>query len=257
LSEASLRGSLPFAAGAAPIDARLLILVAHPDDEVLGLASLLPRLSNGILVHATDGAAAEEEGEATHLPALRFAELDEALRRLGADRLTKMRLNHPDGNLIGHAASAIVRVTELLAGVDVAITHAFEGGHPDHDACAPILDAACRTLEERDAQPPKRLEFPLYRLEHGGIRLATFPVGEPQGSALTLTEEQQARKRESLSAFKSQRHVVDHFPVAQEALRSTPTRDCLAPRPAQDILFAHTDEAHLEKWLAAARIALQ
>ena len=129
-----------------------------------------------------------------------------------------------------------------------AITHAFEGGHPDHDACALILDAARRTLENRDVPSPKRLEFSLYQLEDGSICLATFRLGEPQGCDLTLTEKQQARKRVSLSAFTSQRHVVDHFPLTQEHLRSTPlSRDFLAPRSAQSLLFAAKNERRAEE----------
>lgn len=221
----------PFLSGAAPIEARVLILVAHPDDEVLGLSSLLPRLGNGLLVHATD-AATPGDGDPTQLTALRFAELNEALRRLGAEQMQRVRLDLPDGKLVDHAAKAIARVTALLAGVDLAITHAFEGGHPDHDACALILEAACRKLEDKGVPPPARLEFPLYRLEDGAIRLAAFPPGEPHGSAVTLTQEQQARKRMALGAFTSQRHVVDHFPLTQEHLRSTPSRDYLTPRPS-------------------------
>src|SRR5207237_3698694 len=34
----------------------IVVVAAHPDDEVIGVGSLLPRLSNATFIHVTDGA---------------------------------------------------------------------------------------------------------------------------------------------------------------------------------------------------------
>ena len=44
------------------ICARTLLIAAHPDDEVIGASTLIPRLSNLTIVHVTDGRPGKPEG---------------------------------------------------------------------------------------------------------------------------------------------------------------------------------------------------
>ena len=48
-------------AGHEPIVSRLLIVVAHPDDETLALGGQISRLRDALLVHLTDGAPRDGE----------------------------------------------------------------------------------------------------------------------------------------------------------------------------------------------------
>lgn len=43
-------------AGDGPILSRMLIVVAHPDDETIGFGAQLCRLRDALLLHVTDGA---------------------------------------------------------------------------------------------------------------------------------------------------------------------------------------------------------
>lgn len=43
-----------------------VIVVAHPDDEALGLGSLLPKLRRAVLIHVADGAARDMEDAGEH-----------------------------------------------------------------------------------------------------------------------------------------------------------------------------------------------
>ena len=81
-----------FAAGD-PVGERVVVVVAHPDDETLWAGALLGRLQNALLIHLTDGAPAD--GADAHrlgfasrdaYAAARAAELDTALVALGLSR---------------------------------------------------------------------------------------------------------------------------------------------------------------------------
>ncbi len=43
-------------AAGGPIAERVMIVVAHPDDETIGLGAQLRRFEDALLVHVTDGA---------------------------------------------------------------------------------------------------------------------------------------------------------------------------------------------------------
>ena len=71
------------------LDARAVVVVAHPDDETVSLGGLLNRMTDLTLVHVTDGAP-EDMSDARRLGfqdrvgyrQARASELTEALRRL-------------------------------------------------------------------------------------------------------------------------------------------------------------------------------
>ena len=75
----------------APIDEPCAVLVAHPDDETLGVGSVLRRLRHLTLIHLTDGAPHEMHdaqragfGTREQYSAARRHELDSAMQALQA-----------------------------------------------------------------------------------------------------------------------------------------------------------------------------
>lgn len=237
--------------GSAPVDLRVVVLVAHPDDELLGLSLLLPRLSQGLLVHATN-AMTPGHPEREALSITRFAELAEALRRIGSDHLQRASLMLPDGSLIEHVVTAAASLEQAIRGADLLVTHAFEGGHPDHDACALAADLACKRLMAEGTPPPVRLEFPLYANTGAGMRLLAFAPEEGAGWTFELSADQRDRKRFALEAFLSQQDVVANFPLASEALRLTPDHDFTRSRSPDALLYPH----QAEQWAAAALVTI-
>jgi LmbE family N-acetylglucosaminyl deacetylase len=237
--------------GSGTLDGRVVVLVAHPDDETLGLSLLLPRLPQGLLVHATDARTPGDRSLGA-LSTARFAELAEALRRLGADHLPRTSWMLPDGSLIEHASSAAASLEQAIRDTDILVTHAFEGGHPDHDACALVADLACKRLTEAGLPVPLRLEFPLYAKANEGIRLLAFDPEEGAHWTFELSPDQRERKRLALQAFHSQQHVVANFPLAAEALRPTAHQDFKRVRLPDALLYPQLAEA----WAAAALRAL-
>jgi N-acetylglucosamine malate deacetylase 2 len=103
-------------------------------------------------------------------------------------------------------------------------THAYEGGHPDHDAVALALSGLEGVRE-----------FPLYHASGADFVPHSFLDGAP-GRTVELTEAQRERKRKLLACFASQQRVIGNFPVAVERFRPAPAYD-FARRPHAGPLY--------------------
>jgi LmbE family N-acetylglucosaminyl deacetylase len=120
----------------------VVVLAAHPDDEVLGVGGLLARLAvlgaDLRLVWATDGEASHPWSTApvvARLGAVRRSESALAAERLGLAAAPRRHLGLRDGRL----TAAEDRLTDLLAAevaeADVVLAPWSGDGHPDHEAC--------------------------------------------------------------------------------------------------------------------------
>ncbi|HEX2150779.1 MAG TPA: PIG-L family deacetylase, partial [Stellaceae bacterium] len=117
-----------------------MIVVAHPDDETIGLGAQLSRFNDLLLVHVTDGAPRDGDDARNYgfasiagYAAARQAELAAALHAGNADRLRRLNLGIPDKQAWQDLARLARRIAELLRAEEPAsvFTHAYEGGHPD------------------------------------------------------------------------------------------------------------------------------
>ena len=161
----------------APITAPAVAVVAHPDDEVVGFGLRLAALQNLTLAHATDGAP-EDMGDARRAgfatreayAHARAGELDACLAALGAAP-RRLALGVQDQTAVFHLAEMVAALQEPLAGAALVLTHAYEGGHPDHDACAFAVQLACERLAAEGRPAPVRLAFAEYHTDAAG-RLA-------------------------------------------------------------------------------------
>lgn len=143
------------AAEAVTIGAPVLLVVAHPDDEVIGAGMRLPRLSDVRIVYVTDGAPADGRdaarlgfGSREAYARARATEAEAALALVGIDR-SRM---HFLGVVDQEAPMRVAEVAQELAGLLRAIrpafvlTHPYEGGHPDHDATALAVRLALQQI---------------------------------------------------------------------------------------------------------------
>lgn len=168
---------------------RLLVVLAHPDDESFGMGGTVARYADeGVDVHvaiATDGVAGSVAGGYEHtladLVAVRRKELDAAMRILGG---TLHMLGYRDSGYIGDPANehpdafincdmeeATGRVVALIRTIrpQVVVTHDETGGyyHPDHIHCWKITTAAFEAAGDATRYPeigpgpfrPQRLYF--------------------------------------------------------------------------------------------------
>lgn len=212
-----------------------VVVVAHPDDEVIGIGAQLGRLEEVRVVHVTDGsprdladaqragfASAEDYAKARRLESLRALEL------AGVPEARALQLGVRDQE----AALALVRMTEELAQLfernrpSVVFTHPYEGGHPDHDATAFAVHAACALLK----RAPLVVEMAYYHWRGQAMRAGRFlPRALARVWTLHLHPEEVQRKQEMLDCFTTQQQVVRMFCARVERFRIAPVYDFTVP----------------------------
>jgi LmbE family N-acetylglucosaminyl deacetylase len=227
------------AASAAEPGPRTLIIVAHPDDEVIGAAGRLPFLRGAHIVHVTDGAP-HDMRDAT-AAGFRTREAYAAARRaeaLAALALARIEADHVHclGRVDQEAALELpalaLVIASLITGLepDVVLTHPYEGGHPDHDATAFATHAALRILEQDGAPRPALLELSSYHAGPGGITPASFlPHDGHEPRVIRLDDGARALKRRMFACFATQRATLRWFPIGVECFRLAPPYDFTRP----------------------------
>lgn len=211
---------------------RVLIVVAHPDDEVVGAGALISRLPDVWILHATDGAPRDPRflargfaGTREEYARARRRELEDALSLagIGPDRLLGLQIADQE------AVFEIPRLTDGIAravreiGPDTVLTLAYEGGHPDHDAVALAVQLAVGGIAI--------LEMPLYHARPWTetMAVAKFLPGPP-GGRLTLTDRERDLKRRMIETFATQVETLRAFlPPRDEPFRPAPPYDFTRP----------------------------
>jgi N-acetylglucosamine malate deacetylase 2 len=203
---------------------RVAVVVAHPDDETIGCGALLTRLRNVNIVVVTDGAPKEAANArragfaaAGDYARGRALELRSALDIAGVPEQRVFAMGVEDGGVWRAQVSITQRLAAFLAehGVDTVLTHAFEGGHSDHDGVAYCVRLAASLLFRR---APMVFEMPYYHQGADGLTFQTYCDGEEEIVA-RLTRAQVARKRAMFDAFPSQKHILERLDPSIERFR--------------------------------------
>jgi LmbE family N-acetylglucosaminyl deacetylase len=214
----------------------VLLLAAHPDDECVGLGGHLELLRSCWIVHLTDGAPRDRSlwPDATRrldrasYERLRRAELARALALAGVPAERCLEIGLVDHEALDGLATATLRFVDVLSRVRpaVVVTHAYDGGHPDHDACAFVAQAAIA----RSGVGVARVDMATYHGASGALEACTFATGDP-GTELPLAPEQREARRRQLACFTSQSATLAPF-VSLDCggrLRASPVYDFTAP----------------------------
>jgi LmbE family N-acetylglucosaminyl deacetylase len=217
-----------------PIPAdRLAVVVAHPDDETIGAAGLLMRSTGAHVLVVTDGAPRSAEVARDHgfasfqdYAAARREELLGAMAIAGVPVERQIMLGFADQG----ATRGLAQLSAMLAGALIArnitmvVTHAYEGGHPDHDAVAFAVEAARRLLEQR-GHPLAVIEMPLYRLDQEGEFTTSFARPVEGAIDYTVAGRMLERKRAMIAAHATQQEVLKLFDPVREQFRPAPRHD--------------------------------
>ena len=187
--------------------ARILVLAAHPDDEVLGaggtLASRAGKAEAILVWIATDGGRQEgvEPADASAYGQMRRGESLRAAERLGLEPPRFGAL--PDRELAGAREALGAALSSLLEEFrpDLVLCPSPVEIHPDHRALA-------ETLYERVARSrPTDPDHDLYRF----LRLAYYEISHPLlPNALVDISAVAEKKDEALAAYASQQAVRDY-----------------------------------------------
>ncbi len=217
---------------------RALLVFAHPDDEVIAVGGRMGRFAESHFVHVTDGAPRNELDSRAHgfqhLDDYRSARVEEfrsMLERAGIPSTPHECLGIPDQEASLQLAELTRRIARLIQEhrPEVIFTHPFEGGHPDHDACAFAMHHA--------AGSTPIIEAPFYNAIHRG-QFAFLPApGLVDEVVYDLTPDELARKRALIACFTSQRETLSGFNATTERFRVAPEYDFSAPPHHPPVLY--------------------
>ena len=200
------------------------MVVAHPDDETIGAGGSLHLMPGLLLVHVTDGApramadaARAGFGSPEAYAAARDVELAAALALAGVVPV-RVRLGEVDQEVAPRLRAVTERLRALFEdhAVTAVLTHAYEGGHPDHDAVAFAVHAA--------AGVPV-YEFAGYRAGPGGAMEAQRFLPGPAETRIVLSDAEAETKRAMLDCFRSQAATLAPFGASVERFRPAPCYD--------------------------------
>lgn len=215
--------------------ARVLVVVAHPDDETIGAGGLLALAASGEgaldvnVLHVTDGAprnggdaAAAGCADWREYAGLRRSELAGAMAAAGFPPERLQGFGHADQCAALHMAELTGRMRRkfLRCTPDVVLTHAYEGGHPDHDAVAFAVHNARELLDRQGRRTPTVVEMPYYHADGGEpVHQRFLPAEGTVERTIQLTPELAATKRRMLDAFASQARTLALFEADTERFR--------------------------------------
>lgn len=212
------------------------VIVAHPDDETIGCGAQLARWRLATLIVVTDGAPrnlidARACGFATAeaYALARKRELAQAASIAGVAEQQLVQLAVPDQGAALRLPQLARRLTDILVERDIAIaiTHAYEGGHPDHDAVAFAVHAASRARPSTSAIAI--VEMPFYRVGVEGDVAQQFEPREGVTEIeIPLDPSQQSLKQRMMAAHVTQSRVLAGFATDIERFRAAPSYDFTA-----------------------------
>lgn len=238
---------------------RLLVFVAHPDDEIIGCGVLLQRVPDALIVFAVDGAPdgfgfERKYGSLENYSSERFKEAGRALALAGSCSFQRLRARSRayfrDRHLFEHLQEAAESLSKIAFDFspDVIVSHAFEGGHIDHDACSVLAYHTAKRLSVH------AFEFPLYwRSDTGDDMIQRFRDPDPEEIVLNPSEIEIAIKKKMLAEYISQRDLLAVFSPMQERFRRSRCRD--HARPAWTLSYSGKWRSRRDSKIALRRFS--
>jgi len=210
---------------------RILILIPHPDDEVVGCCAAIARAraqaAEVFGICLTTGVPAREvfwpwqrSGHAARV-ARRHDEARRAAQTLGIELVSLSDV--PTRNLKDHIAPVLegLRGHIRRLGADMLWAPAYEGGHQDHDVASFI---ASRLRTEASVW-----EFSEYNFFGGVVRSQEFLAPNGAEREIALTQQEQQEKRSALAIYSSEKGNLSYVQTAREVFRPQVDYDYARP----------------------------
>lgn len=238
---------------------RILILVPHPDDEVVACAASIGRaraqgaalfalyLTNGCI--AFDTMWPWDRKNCGSIIARRRAEGEEAARFLGL--IPAGWAPRPARHLWREMGSAYAEVERAVLAhhIDQIWAPAYEGGNADHDAANAIASlwaqsrlrpsSAQRALGAQSSRADiSVLEFAEYNYSGGRAKSQEFPERKGGEEVIMLTPDERERKRKALRIYESEQNNLGYVKAERECYRPLAAYDYGRPPHAGTLWYA-------------------
>jgi len=209
-----------------------MVVVAHPDDEAVGCGALLKRMSDPIVVFATDGAPFDKYfwgryGSREAYRELRRKEARSALGLIGVKNVFFLGDDQAivDQQLFRNLPRAVDFLSRLVEQLrpEILLTLAYEGGHPDHDSC----NFLCYIVGRRLSVPV--WEMPLYHRSSDGVGVFQEFIDEGDEIVVQPTAEEIEDRKRMLIEYRSQGQTLQQFASTTERFRPLRRYDYTKP----------------------------
>jgi N-acetylglucosamine malate deacetylase 1 len=217
---------------------RILLLIPHPDDEIVGAAAAITRQRQQnhrfFGLYLTSGVPRAEQlwGRGRALREARVKQRrDEAIKVAALLGIEPIGFSDwPSRALKDHLAAAHRWIGKILIehAIDAIWVPAWEGGHQDHDV-ANFLAASVA-----DGRPVT--EFAEYNRGGGAPRWQHFATPNGTETVLRLTPAEAAEKRRLIAAYRSERANLSPVRFQRESFRPLPRHDYTRPPHAGTLL---------------------
>ncbi len=225
---------------------KVAIVTAHADDEVIGYGTVLSQLPEALTIQVTDstpkvptsiGQFSTVDEFKAHIKQTRRDELDTALNLAGHNPYSRECLGYSDQDVMNKITETALALTDKFRKerVEFVMTHAYEGGHPDHDAVTAAVHLTKELLAKENI-PVTIIETPLYKGVPGKPNeriwqefAEGFRVSANDTFVKKLTPEEVELKRKLYAAHASQAHVFTKTFDDRELFRVAPTYDFNIP----------------------------
>ena len=219
---------------------RILVLVPHPDDEVVACAAAIGRAQRAgaevFALYLTHGCIAKDvvwpwqRKNYEKIVARRRAEAEEVASALGvepigwSERPARYLWQQMD------AVHAEIQAAIPAYRIDQIWLPAYEGGNPDHDG----LNA----IGQKFKTSTSVLEFAEYNFCGGRAHANTFPKPNGSEQVIELTEPERAMKRAVLALYQSEKSNLNYVGVDRECFRPLAADDYSQPPHSGTLWYA-------------------
>lgn len=217
---------------------RILILVPHPDDEVVGLCCFIKRqislgskvflfiLTNGVI--QKDKMWVWQRKNFDYILKSRNLELKKSLKNLDISKFYKQ--NIPTRKLRFFLTKTYRKIDQIIQKEKISdlFTPAFEGGHQDHDLA--------NFLASKFIKKTNVFEFSEYNFSNFKVKSNKFIEEFGNEVTIELNSKERKFKKKAMEIYLSEKNNLNYINLNRETYRPLPLYDYFSS-PHKGILF--------------------